>query len=194
MTLHQLFLALCIVWPLSEFWIGARHRSGKRNEVRDQGTLRLLILTIGLCVALAVWLGYCGPDYWPASAMSTAWRQPLLFAGCALMAAGMPLRWWSVRTLAQFFTIDVAIREGHRLIRSGPYRLLRHPSYTGALMTYWGFALALGNWLALAVVIVPVTAAFLWRMRIEERVLADAFPADYPAYSRETKRLIPFLW
>ena len=126
--------------------------------------------------------------------MPIAWRQPLLFAGCALMAIGMPLRWWSVRTLAQFFTIDVAIREGHRLIRSGPYRLLRHPSYTGALMTYWGFALALGNWPALVVVIVPVTAAFLWRMRIEERVLADAFPADYPAYARETKRLIPFLW
>ena len=194
MTLLHLFLALCIVWPLSELWIGARHRSGKRNEVRDQGTLRLLILTIGLCVALAVWLAYCGPDYWSASAMPTAWRQPLLFAGCALMATGMPLRWWSVRTLAQFFTIDVAIREGHRLIRSGPYRLLRHPSYTGALMTFWGFALGLGNGPAMAVVIVPVTAAFLWRIRIEERVLADAFQADYRACAQATQRLIPFLW
>ena len=53
MTLHHLFLALCIVWPLSEFWIGARHRSGKRNEVRDQGTLRLLV-ALALAIALMV--------------------------------------------------------------------------------------------------------------------------------------------
>lgn len=189
MTLNHLFIALCVVWPLSELWIGARHRSGKRNEVRDQGTLHLLLLTIWFCTALAVWLAYCGP--WP---MPAPWRQPLLIAGCTLMAAGMPLRWWSVRTLAQFFTIDVAIREGHRLIRSGPYRLLRHPSYTGALMTFWGFGLGLGSWPALPVIIVPVTAAFLWRIRIEERVLADAFSAEYPAYARDTKRLIPHVW
>ncbi len=189
MTLNHLFIALCLVWPASELWIGARHRSGKRNEMRDQGTLRLLLLTIWLCTASAVWLAYCGP--W---AMPAPWRQPLLIAGCALMATGMPLRWWSVRTLAQFFTIDVAIREGHRLIRSGPYRMLRHPSYTGALMTFWGFGLGLGSGPALLVVVVPVTAAFLWRIRIEERVLADAFPAEYPAYARETKRLIPYVW
>jgi protein-S-isoprenylcysteine O-methyltransferase len=189
MTLDHLFLALCILWPLSELWIGIRHRSGKRNEVRDQGTLRLLLLTIYFCIALAVWLAYCRP--WT---MPDAWQRPLLIAGCALMILGMPLRWWSVRTLAQFFTIDVAIREGHRLIRSGPYRLLRHPSYTGALMTFWGFAFGLGNGPAMAVVIVPVTAAFLWRIRIEERVLSDAFPEDYPSYARATKRLAPYLW
>jgi protein-S-isoprenylcysteine O-methyltransferase len=194
MSLHLLFLVLCIVWALSELWIGARHRSGKRNEVRDQGTLRVLLLTIYFCIALAIWLAYCGPAYWGLSAMPARWSLPVLITGCALMAAGMPLRWWSVRTLAQFFTIDVAIREGHQLIRSGPYRLLRHPSYTGALMTFWGFALALGSWPALPVVIVPVTAAFLWRIRIEERVLADAFPAEYPAYAGVTKRLLPFIW
>ena len=189
MPLAHVFTALCVLWLLSEFWIGARHRSGKRSEVRDQGTLRLLLLTIYACIGIAVWLSY--RDLW---AMPAAWQRPLAIAGCALMATGMPLRWWSVRTLAQFFTIDVAIREGHRIIRSGPYRLLRHPSYTGALMTFWGFGLGLGHWSSLLIVALPVTAAFLWRIRIEERVLADAFPVDYPAYARETKRLIPYLW
>jgi protein-S-isoprenylcysteine O-methyltransferase len=189
MTLHSLFFALCILWPLSELWIGARHRSGKRNEVRDQGTLRLLLLTIYSAVGLAVWLAF--QNIWP---LPIAWQRPLLIAGCALMATGIVLRAWSVRTLAEFFTIDVAIREGHRLIRSGPYHLLRHPSYTGALMTFWGFGLALAHGSSLLVVIVPVTSAFLWRIRVEERVLAEAFPADYPAYARDTKRLIPYLW
>lgn len=189
MSLAHLFTALCVVWPLSELWIGARHRSGKHNEVRDQGTLRLLLVTIYACVGLAVWCA--ARDLAP---LPDRWRTPLFFAGCALMATGMPLRWWSVHTLAEFFTIDVAIREGHRIIRSGPYRLLRHPSYTGALMTFWGFGLALGDKVSLLVVVLPVTAAFLWRIRIEERVLAAAFPADYPTYARETKRLIPHLW
>ncbi len=189
MSTTYLFAALCIVWAISEFWIGARHRSGKRNEVRDHGTLRLLIVTIYVCIALAVWLSYTGPMRFPAE-----WHRPLFSAGCGMMIAGMALRWWSIRTLAQFFTVDVAIREGHQLIRSGPYVLLRHPSYTGALLTFYGFGIALGDGLSALIIIVPITAAFLWRMRIEERVLAEAFPTDYPAYAKHTKRLLPYLW
>lgn len=193
MTLGHLFTALfavlCIAWSLSEAWIGARHRSGQRGEVRDQGTLRLLLFTVYAAIGLAVWCSMRDIAPFPHH-----WRIALFVLGCLLMAAGMPLRWWSVRTLAQFFTIDVAIRAGHHIIRRGPYRLLRHPSYTGALMTFWGFGLALGHWSSLLAVVLPVTAAFLWRIRIEERVLAQAFPADYSAYARETKRLIPHVW
>jgi protein-S-isoprenylcysteine O-methyltransferase len=183
------FVALCTVWAMSELWIGARRRSGKRGEVRDQGTLRLLLITIGLCFLLALVCWYARVAPLPAP-----WPQRLYWAGCTMMLIGMPLRWWSVRALAQFFTVDVAIREGHRLIRSGPYRLLRHPSYTGALLTFYGFALALADVAAASLMSVPVTVAFLYRIRIEERVLADAFPDDYPAYARQTKRLIPFVW
>ena len=110
------------------------------------------------------------------------------------MALGIALRLWSVRTLARFFTIQVAIRDGHRLIRTGPYRLLRHPSYTGSLMTFLGFGCALGSGAALLTAGVPVTLAFLRRIRVEERVLADAFPAEYPDYARTTWRLLPSLW
>lgn len=189
MTLDRLFFLLCWIWPLSELWIGLRHRPDRRNEVRDHGTLRLLLVVIYTSVALAVWLAFSRHARFPES-----WRIPLLWAGCAMMAVGMALRVWSVRTLAQFFTIQVAIREGHRLIRRGPYRVLRHPSYTGALLTFYGFGLALGDALALIAVTVPVTVAFLRRINIEERVLAEAFPDEYPAYSRQTRRLIPYLW
>ena len=61
-------------------------------------------------------------------------------------------------------------------------------------MTFLGFGLALGNLWSLLVVMAPVTVAFVWRMRVEERVLAEAFPAQYPEYARQTKRLIPFIW
>lgn len=156
---------------------------------RDAGTLRLLLVTIYISIALALWASAFGVARIP---------QPPLYAlqwtGCAMMVIGSAFRWWAIRVLAQWFTVDVAIRPGHRLVRFGPYRWLRHPSYTGALLTFYGFAIALGNGVSLLLIVLPVTLAFLWRMRIEERVLADAFGDDYLLYEKKTKRLIPGIW
>lgn len=186
----KMFTVLILVWALSELWLGWKRRSEDRSRMRDRGTLRLLLVTVYLCIGVAVWLSYRPQGHLDDAGL----RQPLLWTGLLLMAAGLALRFWAIRVLARFFTVDVAIREGHELIRRGPYRLLRHPAYTGSLMTFLGFGLALGNVWSLLVVMAPVTIAFLWRMRVEERVLAEAFPAQYPEYARRTKRLIPFVW
>lgn len=189
MIASKLFAALCLVWLASELWLGWRRRSTDAARTRDRGTLRMLLITIYACIALAVWLSYQGWTRYPPAP-----RTNLFWIGVVLMIAGMLFRGWAVRVLADYFTVDVTIRSDHRLIREGPYRWLRHPSYTGSLATFYGFALALGNVLSLLVIVVPVTAAFLRRIRIEEGVLADAFPDQYAAYARQTKRLIPFLW
>ena len=186
----KLFAALVLIWALSELWLGWKRRSEDRSRTRDRGTLRLLLVTVYVCIGMAVWLSYRAEGHIGNAGI----RQPLFWAGLVLMTSGLVLRFWAIRVLARFFTIDVNIQPGHELIRRGPYRLLRHPSYTGSLMTFLGFGLALGSVWSLLVVMAPVTAAFLWRMRIEERVLADAFPAQYPEYARQTKRLIPFIW
>lgn len=189
MALSQVYAGLVIVWGASEIWLGLRKRSADRTRQRDGGTLRLLIVTIYLCIGLGVWLSYQRllpiPD---------APRHALFLVGMAMMAVGMLFRWWSIRVLAEYFTVDVSIRPDHRIVRDGPYRLLRHPSYTGALTTFYGFALCLGDIAALLIVIVPVTLMFLWRIRVEEAVLAQAFPNDYAAYAYQTKRLLPGIW
>ena len=187
MTASHCFNALCLVWAISQLWIG-RRRSGDASRARDRGTLDLLIVAIVAALALGSWLA------WRGDGQVASRNLPLLWSGMATMVAGLLLRWWSVRTLAQYFTVDIAIQPGQELIRRGPYRLLRHPSYTGALLTVLGFAIALGDLPAALVVILPITAAFLWRIRVEEQMLAQAFPDAYPAYARETRRLIPFLW
>jgi protein-S-isoprenylcysteine O-methyltransferase len=189
MLASRLFFTLCLVWLASELWLGWRRRSADASRTRDRGTLRLLLVTIPVCAAVAVWLAFSGLARFPSGL-----REPLLWVGMAMMLLGISFRWWAVRVLAGHFTVDVTIRPDHRLIRRGPYRWLRHPSYTGALMTCYGFALALGNLGSLLVVALPVTAAFLWRIRIEERVLAEAFPEQYADYARATKRLIPHVW
>lgn len=189
LTPHHLFIALCIVWFASELWLGHRRRSDDPARSKDAGTLRLLLVTIYLSVALAAWLAMRGQAPFPPPS-----RLPLFWTGLSLMATGMVLRTWSIRVLARFFTVDVTIRPDHKLVSDGPYRALRNPSYTGSLMTFYGFALALGDSWSLLIIVVAVTAAFPWRIRIEERVLARAFPDQYPAYARATSRLIPHVW
>lgn len=80
------------------------------------------------------------------------------------------------------------------MIESGPYRLVRHPSYTGALLAFLGFGFSLGNWLALLVIIVPIFVAFAYRIKVEERALVDALGDRYVSYARRTKRLLPFIY
>ena len=185
---HPLFLALVALWIASEAYYG-RRRAADRGRAHDRGSLRILHASILAGVASAVWLAGSGNG-----GFAPALRTPLLLAGCAAMAAGLAVRAWAVRTLAELFTVDVAIQQGHRLVRDGPYRWLRHPSYTGSLLTFLGFALGLGNAWALPAVMLPVAAAFAWRIRIEERVLREAFPEQWPAYARGTWRVLPLIW
>ena len=185
-----LFVALVVLWACSELWLAWKRRSQDRSRMRDAGTLRLLLVTVYACIGMR---SGCRSGR-PATSGTRRSAQPLFWAGLLLMAGGLALRFWAIRVLARFFTIDVNIQEGHELIRRGPYRWLRHPSYTGSLMTFLGFGLALGNVWSLLVLMAPVTLAFIWRMRVEERVLAEAFPDQYPDYARQTKRLIPFVW
>ena len=87
--------------------------------------------------------------------------------------------------------MNVSISAEHRLVDSGPYRYVRHPTYAGALLTFVGLGFCFGNWLTTLFLTLPIMAAFLWRIRIEERALLDALGKNYRAYMKRTKRLIP---
>lgn len=187
MTGILVFAAISLTWCLSELWIGLRHRASDRS--RDSGTLARLVLVIGGGVGVALLVSAWSPGRVPAE-----WRETFLWTGCALMLAGMLFRWWAVRVLARHFTVDVAIAPDHQLIRRGPYRWLRHPSYTGLLLTYLGFLFALGSWLAPLVVAIPLWRALRSRIRVEEAALSTAFPHAYADYARSTRRLLPGIW
>jgi protein-S-isoprenylcysteine O-methyltransferase Ste14 len=111
--------------------------------------------------------------------------------GALLMFAGVAFRWYSIRVLGRFFTRDVAIRPDHQLVRAGPYRVLRHPSYTGWLVAAAGIGIGLNNWASLIVLLAVNFIAYRHRMNVEEAALIDRFGDAYRAYQRETNRLIP---
>ncbi|WP_369981980.1 methyltransferase family protein [Xanthomonas bundabergensis] len=183
-----LFMLLGACWGGYEMLLSHRRRAAD-GGARDQGTLQLLWRVLYAAVAVAVLLSFLG--VWR---YAPAWQEPARWLGCALLAGGLALRLWSIRVLARWFTVDVTIQDGHRLIRHGPYRHLRHPSYTGALLAFYGLAVGLGNVLSLLAIVLPVTWAFLRRIRVEEAALTQAFPREYPDYAAHSWRLLPFVW
>jgi protein-S-isoprenylcysteine O-methyltransferase len=180
------FWVLFAIYWIWESIMLQRMRAGA-GEVDDRGSSRWLQILIPLSWWSAVALIWAVPQ--------AAFGNATIFdVGLAIMAAGQLLRWWSVATLGRLFTINVAIRSGHRLIESGPYRYLRHPSYTAILLFHLGAALCFGNALSLVAMMVPTTVALLNRMRVEDRVLVAGLGEPYRQYMARTKRLIPGLY
>jgi protein-S-isoprenylcysteine O-methyltransferase Ste14 len=110
------------------------------------------------------------------------------------MLVGIAFRWYAVAILGRFFTFDVAVQTGQTVVEAGPYRYIRHPSYTGALITVIGIGLALGNWASLFILLVCMGIAYAYRISIEEAALVAALGEPYRQYTRRTRRLVPFLF
>jgi protein-S-isoprenylcysteine O-methyltransferase Ste14 len=104
----------------------------------------------------------------------------------------LALRWYSISVLGTSFTCNVATHPGQQVVQSGPYRWIRHPSYTGGLLTVLGVLVCCLNWASLAALIL-VAFGYANRIRVEERALAADLGPAYRDYMRRTRRLIPFL-
>ena len=140
----------------------------------------------------SVTVGVLPAAYWPDGAMLQG--RILAWASVTLFVAGLLLRWWAIITLGRFFTVDVTIEKDHELVERGPFRVVRHPSYTGVLLAFVGLGLTLDNWAALLVILLPIGAAFIHRMNVEENALSGALGPQYTDYMRRTKRLVPFVY
>lgn len=180
---------LGLLFVLSEVAL-ATFKRAKSGEARDADRGSLLLLW-GVIV-LAVNLAYFMPSLVPS--LSFGQRGLYIDAGAAVFAAGLALRWYAILYLGRFFTVNVAISRDHRLIDTGPYRLIRHPSYTGALMAFLGLGLCIGNWASLAAMLIPTLLVFSWRIRVEEQALSGALGEPYLTYMQRTKRLVPAIY
>ncbi|HVG31234.1 MAG TPA: isoprenylcysteine carboxylmethyltransferase family protein [Pyrinomonadaceae bacterium] len=165
----------------------ARHARGTAGRELERGSGRAWDVA-SLCGALGVVLWYAGVG------RARGWELPAGSAGVLLMLAGLALRWAAIRTLGQYFERVINIQPGHEIVRRGLYRRVRHPSYTGALVAHFGFGLAFADWLTLAASFLPMLAAVLYRVRVEEDALRQKFGAEYELYSAHTKRLLPGIY
>jgi protein-S-isoprenylcysteine O-methyltransferase Ste14 len=115
-------------------------------------------------------------------------------AGMVVLLAGLVLRGWSFKALGQYFTHTVMVSSDQPVIASGPYRVLRHPSYTGIILAAIGIGLASANCADLAGLLLLTLTALLWRIRIEEAALMTTLGDRYRVYAAQHKRLVPLVW
>jgi protein-S-isoprenylcysteine O-methyltransferase len=185
--INQLASLMGAIYWVSEIALSVRKRAAgsRESQLADRGSLRLLWIVIGCSVFAAFFLSFAIPE---ADLNSFRPARPV---GILFFVLGLMLRWYAIIYLGRFFTVNVAIAADHQVIEGGPYRYIRHPSYTGALMAFLGLGLCIGNWVSLAVLLVPVAGVFLWRMHVEESALLQGLGDRYRSYMARTKRLIP---
>ena len=182
--LGMIYLTLFSLWITSEVFLLVKRKATAGLVASDQGfTKQALVSFIFANLAAIACLAFL-----PRAVFAT---EVTALLGLALMTWGLLLRWWAVVHLGRFFTVNVAVASDHRVVDTGPYRLIRHPSYTGLLLTCLGVGLCFGNVASLLVIVLPILALALKRIRVEEAALASTLGEDYRAYMSHTKRLIP---
>ena len=119
-----------------------------------------------------------------------------LAATIALVIAvlGLALRTWAVLTLGSLFTMHIDVQQGHSLVRRGPYKVVRHPSYLGAFIMYMSTIVFLHSWFSLIAAVVMLPFAFLRRIHYEEGLLKEEFGEEYEAYRLKVKKILPGVW
>jgi protein-S-isoprenylcysteine O-methyltransferase len=154
---------------------------------QDRGTATQLVWTVYLTQLLgvveAVYFRFPDGFRWDWAAV--------LFLDLAVL--GLLLRSWAFRELGEFFTWHVNVKSGHRVVRSGPYRWIRHPSYTGAFLMYTSTNFFLHAWVVGGLTVALLLIAFLRRIHHEEGWMRQHLGEEYARYAQQTKALIPYL-
>src|SRR5450759_997019 len=186
---HALIFWAVYVWAFLPEWkvVQGGIEGVKGGNSRDSGSLRVLLGGMWIALFLAFPLAFVRAWSFPPGA-----QLPLFAVGLSLIVLGSLLRRYCFRTLGQYFTGDVRARSDQPVIRAGPYRLVRHPSYTAGMMMFIGIGLALGSWFSFILLTIATIATYGYRVVIEERALLDAIGEPYRSYMKETKRFVPY--
>lgn len=183
------FLAVFVLWAIHELYIEKNRNTNQdklpkplefSNQVLTYGTLVSVILMFGLLyinLFVSDWFFYSNPL--------------LSYLGSAIGFIGLIIRWWAINTLKDHFDTNIQIKENQELIRTGLFAIIRHPSYTGSLMTYVGLGIASLNLVTAMVLTVFILYAYYSRIRLEEKVLAEGFGNAYKEYRETTGALFP---
>jgi protein-S-isoprenylcysteine O-methyltransferase Ste14 len=183
MALACIWIAFWMYWFIS----AARTRASAK---RRRSFPPLLLITLMLILAWALLAGEAPPGLLPERVIPAgAWAD---LTGLAITVLGLGLAVWARVHLGRNWSSRPTIRVGHTLVRTGPYRFVRNPIYTGLLVGYTGTAIVIGAFWAF-VLMLFLLAAFLMRIREEEKILLEEFGEEYEKYRREVRALIPYL-
>ena len=191
MTIYiMLLIAITIILFVLEIGLVIRDNArGKGKTASDKGTryFNFIAITVGI-VAAAILNGV-------QKFVFLGGKTPaVFFVGIAIMLSGMALRYWAVITLGASFRTTIETTRDQIVVTTGPYKLIRHPSYCGWLLICCGYGIAMQNLLSLLVAVLLPLTALLYRIHVEEKVLVSSLGSEYVEYQKRTKRLIPWVW
>ena len=175
-----------VAWLSFEVFLREPGESRRWAGSADAGrSTRFLVGSFFLALTASIVLSVLGVAIAP---LAVRWL------GCALLAAGLLLRAWSMTVLGRSYSRGLQVTEQRSMVTAGPYRIIRHPGYAGTLLVWTGYGLAVGSWAAVVVIGALLGAAYVYRIGLEERMLASEFGPTYQTYQRRTWRLIPGLY
>lgn len=183
------WLVICLIWIVAEIRLAKQSMPSKRTIIASESQSQS-VLWLSILLSLGAALVFKQLAWLPISITYL----PRQLLAIILFVCGLWLRYWSVRHLGHFFTTHVTIQQQHRLILTGPYKRIRHPAYSGLLLAMTAAGLAMGDFLALVAITLPIFLAFKSRIDLEERMLRQKFTTDYVDYSRRTWKLIPGIY
>ena len=179
-----LWLACSVYWLLS----ASKVKTTASEESIASRAAHLVPMTVAILLLFAPrslpW-GVLGERMFPGGP-ATHW------IGAAVVAVGLAFAAWARARLGKNWSGTVTLKSDHELIRSGPYRLVRHPIYSGGLLAMAGTVVARGEWRGLLAVLI-MFAGMWWKLQREERWMGEAFGQDYAKYRSEVYALIPFV-
>ena len=193
-TSNPIWYASVGVWVVLEVCLVARdRRRGQGSAAEDRGTRRLIAITPAVTFLLG---SYLENELRHARILSLSpeGKQAALPAGLFIFWAGLLFRVWAITVLSDAFRTTVEVEADQPLVRSGSYRFVRHPSYTGVIAMTTGFGVLTGVWPAFLIAVLCPTVAILRRIRVEEHVLANTLGETYRDYTQRTWGLLPGVW
>ncbi len=175
-----IFALVYLAWILIESKI-SKEELNKGNRTSDYGTCELYAIGQAAVFLSALWF-------------TSAWRSPNLFhlLGFILFLVGIAYRLWAIKTLGKYYSHIVREIAGHQIIKTGPYRRIRHPAYAGMILANLGIVIFFFNWITLILFALILIPAIILRIIIEEKTLIKI--DKYVDYAKNRPRLIPGIW
>ncbi len=183
-----IIIGFSYLYGFFEVFMALRQRGKSTTTASgDKGSLWLLyiLITVGYALSFSIGATRIGRmNHWDA----------FFAVGVVTALTGLIIRVRSILTLKQYFTYSVAHTENHKLIETGLYKIIRHPGYLGQLMIFAGISISLSNWLAVLLMMTPITIGYVYRIKVEEDFMIEQMGESYLNYQKRTKRMIPMIY
>jgi protein-S-isoprenylcysteine O-methyltransferase Ste14 len=185
-----ILIVVIVIWITTEIYLILRDKSyGKGKTTIDKRT------RIYNTIATTIAMGLPPVITWiPIFGLNNKVISFLFWIGIAVLSLGFLLRQWSISILGRYFRTTIELEKDQKVIQKGPYKYIRHPSYSGIILFFIGYGIAYQNWISVVIAVIFPTMSLLYRIKNEEIVLVKEIGKEYYIYKGKTKKLIPGIW